>query len=558
MKTKLFLTALMALFAYVTTQAQRDKVYVNPIQSQVNLSSNNAKRLTTSIMTGLSKAKHIVVVRGETQKSTDELIAEGYALALNPVVVLAKVEQDEELLSNKKKDSYTAKIEVAFQEVSLRTGNKGTYNYSGSGNDKDPQMAYYKAAESFIESALDLADETLVIGGDILDVEKQNDDEEAKLVRVGIGANEGIRSDMMFDVYKVDQTGDSMFVKALQGQGTKIGKARCEQVLSATESLLKVYGSKDGDVAVFDALQNMDGTYSLVVVSRAKSSWGKMGKNITDALSAKKERGSYYEPDLNRKSKLRVGLLGCESGNSNVSSSDVKVLLDNAVKGLEEVTTISFVPKIFGSVEAAKQAGLDGLLDISFDNKKEGTEQTKEGKTKYTLNVAISVAGINAQTGEWIEMRPYEQPWSAEKRDNLLTEAINALSKDIKKFAEDVFPVAGLVVDANEIKKDKVKSANINIGSNVGVRKNMMFDIYVQYKDGGADSRFQLGTGKVKDDPEAESAVVDIKGKKDGDKRMYELLQNKDENVEIVVISRAHIDRVDTMLNGLNKLGKLF
>lgn len=556
MKTKIMLFALVALFACVTSQAQKYKLYVNPVKSQVNFSTNNSRRLTTSIMTGLSKAKHVVVVRGETQKSNEALKAEGYMMVLNPVVVSASVAQDEELLSSKKKDTYTAKIEVAFQEVSLITDANATVNYSGSGNDKDPQMAYYKAAESFIESALDLADETLVIGGDILDVEKQNDDKEAKLVRVGIGGSEGIRSDMMFDVYKVNQTGDAMYLKALKGEGTKIGKARCEQVLSATEALLKVYGSKDGDVAVFDALQNMDGTYSIVVVSRAKSSWGKMGKGITDALSAKKERGSYYEPDLSRTSKLKVGLLGCEAGNSNVSSSDVKVLLNKAVEGLEKVTTISFDPTIYGTIEAAKKAGLDGVIDISFDNKEEGTEKTKDGKTRYTLNVAISVAGINAQTGEWIEMRPYEQPWSDDKKDEMLTKAIDGLSDDVKKFAEDVFPVAGLVVDANEIKKDKVKSANINIGSNVGVRKNMMFDIYVQYKDGGADSRFQLGTGKVKGDPAADSAVINVKGKQDGDKRMYELLQNKDENLEIVVISRAHIDRVDQFLGGFGKLLK--
>lgn len=554
------LTIAFLLCCCISAQAQRGRLYVNPIQARIDVDNNTSKRIQRSVLLGLSRAKHVVVTHGSVAKDNATLQAEGYDFALTPVIVKASVEQDTELLSDKKKDSYTASQEVSFVLTVLASGRQTASPYTTSASDKYSQMASYKAAEKFTEGAIDFVDEKLVLTGTILEVVSlDSKDKEAKQVRVDIGSSDGIRKGMMFDVYKAAGDKDAAEAAALQGNATLLGKARCEQIVNANESYLKVYGSKDGDMAVLEALQNMvdDTSYNIVVVSRAIGEWGKVGKGIADAVTAKKERGNYYEPDFSRVAKLRVGLMGCTSGNSNVSSSDVELLLKNAVKALGKVTTIDFTSTAYSSVEQAQAAGLDGLIDISFDNKEEGTERTKDGKTNYTVNVAISLAGINVHTGEWLEMRSYEQPYSGEDRSSLLTKSVEGLADDIKKFAEDVYPVAGTIVEITEIKKNKAKKASINIGSNVGVRKNMMFDIYEQTLDGDAESRILLGTGKVSGDPAADSAIINVKGSNDGDSRLLELIQNQDGTIEAVIISRAHIDRLGTMLDNLGGLGKL-
>lgn len=241
----------------------------------------------------------------------------------------------------------------------------------------------------------------------------------------------------------------------------------------------------------------------------------------------------------------------------------LELLASETVEGLSKVTTIDFVKQLHPTLEAAQKAGLDGLINITFDKLDQTTSKTKEGKTKYESHAYISIEGINVHDGSWIEMTDADQPHSSmENAAEAVKKAVDAMDDHIKKFAEDVFPVAGKVMEIKEAKdyvdkkskkkkaeednaqpakqRGSVKVASISIGSNVGVRKNMMFDIYKQIKGVGADSRVFLGTGKVSENPSATEAVIKIKGSKKGDEVIYDILKNAtDDSIEIIVISRA-------------------
>ena len=90
-------------------------------------------------------------------------------------------------------------------------------------------------------------------------------------------------------------------------------------------------------------------------------------------------------------------------------------------------------------------------------------------------------------------------------------------------------------------KKQEVKEASIDIGTYAGVKKGMLFDIYEQRKEGDDDSRFLIGAGKVKGDGlDTKEAVISIKGKNDGDKRLFDLIKHMDEGTEIILVSKAN------------------
>lgn len=555
MRAREFLLTAFAALVAMSANAQVEKVYMNPVQSAVSMDSNKKNRLQTKLIMGMSKAHTLKTTKGQTLTANGKLASDGYKYALNVNVTEASHKQDEELFSSKKKDTYTATVKMNVALVDVTNGKEVASSlFECSASNKDINTAYYKAFNTVDEDIIDFIDNSLPVTAEMIEIYESNvdkEDAEAKAVKVNKGAAAGVRRDMMFTVYK-----------EVNGDRQEIGKARCEQVLSADESLLKVYGKEDGDKTVAELFKNMDGSFNVVFVSRSKKLWGKLGSSLTKVFK-KDERTNYYEPDLDRQAKLKVGLMGINAANSSVTKEALELLASETVEGLSKVTTIDFVKQLHPTLEAAQKAGLDGLINITFDKLDQTTSKTKEGKTKYESHAYISIEGINVHDGSWIEMTDADQPHSSlENAAEAVKKAVDAMDDHIKKFAEDVFPVAGKVMEIKEAKdyvdkkskkkkaeednaqpakqRGSVKVASISIGSNVGVRKNMMFDIYKQIKGVGADSRVFLGTGKVSENPSATEAVIKIKGSKKGDEVIYDILKNAtDDSIEIIVISRA-------------------
>ena len=127
---------------------------------------------------------------------------------------------------------------------------------------------------------------------------------------------------------------------------------------------------------------------------------------------------------------------------------------------------------------------------------------------------------------------------------------------NLAKFFEDVFPVESKLETVTKFNKkgNDAKEASLSIGSNLGVKKNMKFDIYKQNLSVGEDSRENIGHGEIKKDPEQDSSILVIQ---DGGKEIATILQGDDPNVGIVVVSRGHIDKVGNVFKRFG-LGGLF
>lgn len=550
MKKSLLLA--MCLLVSLLVNAQKPKVYLQPISHSCDISTATYNRVQNAIVYGMSSARTIILTKGEKKLDDQTLKAQGYDMALQLTVTKCEVKREKPLLSKANtSDGKTnqASIELSVKATQLTSNVEAisATTLSGSASDDNSNdLALLKATYDFMSSSKQFVDNNIPIYALFVDgTEQSNEDNEVKKANITVGSARGVRKGLMFRVYKVDANNNV----------EELGKARAERVLSANETEVFIYGRKDGDKKVFDALQNSDGTTKIMLQSRAEGFFGVLGDQASQMFKGREEKGEIYQAELGRTAKLNVGLLKASASDNTASSTDVNNFQKAALEGINNCSTINVGDA--NDLATCQQKGYPVAVEMLLDHIDIQSSKTKEGKTEYTATIDASACAIDVNTGAWINMRLFQETGTNEDKEKAKESAFNLMKTDYRKFMEDVFPVAGLLTDDVEAKKEKVQSGWINIGSTLGVEKGMMFDIYKQLKDVGEDSREFLGTGKVTKEVEANRANIKIKGSNDGDKKIYNLLTNStDDNVQIVVVSRARIDRLEGVINGLGGLTK--
>lgn len=548
---KFFASVICAIILAVPALADVSKVYVNPMQNSAGANSVTVKRLYKKALLGLTKAKTISINSGNTL-TPGSADANNYDYILTLNLTNAEVTEAGTINnflgafsssnSNKKPD-WEGKLTTDVVIVNAKTGDQvfKTTLYP-TAVDKDKNVALFEATNNFDYDMTDMTDDAFRVTGEIVEATEVDKKNVVKKVRLQVGSKDGARKDQAYEIYKV--VGDNREL---------IGAAKCEQVLNADESILSVVGKKDADKKVSALIQNNDGSYTIEATSRSKNSFLHNNFQGLDKMFSKEGRPNYLDP-FGRTSKPKVAFLALEI-NDNAFSSQKDNFIASVIEGLSKVPGIELVKTIYPDVESARNAGIDALVDISIDKVISSTDKTTDGKTNYQTEVLYSVAGIDAVNNKWIDMKSFSGLGSStEGSAKANVDALSLMDSRIQKFCEDLFPIAALIVSPEEVKKDEVKKVRINVGTNMGVKKGMNFDIYEQRKEGGADARFLLGEGKAeKDGLEPDSAILKVKGKNHGDQKLYQLLQNADENTEIVLVSKATYDILDKGLNFLNK-----
>lgn len=551
MMKKILLTLVCILAMAVSAVAEVKTVYVNPIRNDAGVDAVIAKRLYKKALLGLTKAKTIAVSSGPSVITAGTPDATKYDFIMNltikeaPIVEAGTVGNLLGALSSSSQQQpdwegrLVTEIEVLHGPSALEAFK--TTRQPRSTN-KDKGMALFNATNNFDYDMTDLTDDAFRVWGTVgepFEVDKKNI---VKSVRVDIGSKNGARRNQMFEIFKV--TGD---------KEEPVGFGKCEQVLNDSESVISINGKKGADKVITELIQNRDGSYNIEVYSRSKNSFLHSNFQGLDKMFTNEGRSHYLDP-FGRSAKPTVAFLAVEVNDSKFASQ--KDNFQNAVvEGMENVPTINLVRTVYPTVEAAGQAGIDGLIEITVDKVFNTTGKTAEGKTKYETEILYTLAGIDVAGNRWIDMKSYHGLGdSDESYAKANADALTLLDGNVQKFSEDVFPVAAKVLYPEEIKNNSAKKVRVNVGTDMGLKKGMNFDIYEQRSDGGADSRILLGEGKVeKDGLTPGEAILKIKGKNKGDEKLATLLQNANDNIEIVAISKAGYDILDKGLNFFNR-----
>lgn len=539
---KIIIATFCAIFFAFMAAAEASKVYVNPLNNSANANSVIAKRLYKKALLGLTKAKTISIVSGDANLApgSDDAMNYDYIMTIDlSDATISEANSIGNLLgtlgSSKKDPDWEGKLTTNIFIVNAKTGTEVfKVTLAPRANNKDKDTALFNATNNFDYDMTDMTDDAFRISGEIVEATEVDKKNVVKKMRIQVGSKDGARKGQAFEVYKVAGT-------AMES----LGAAKCEQVLSADESILSFAGKKDADKRLSELIQNNDGSYTIEAVSRSKNSFVHSNFPGIDKMFSKEGRPDYMDP-FNRTSKPKVAFLAVEI-NDNAFSAQKNNFQQAVLKGLMNLPSIELVATIYPNVEAARNAGIDGLVDISIDKVTKSTNNTSDGKTQYQTEILYTVAGIDVANNKWIDMKSFSGlGTSTEGSAKADSDALTLMDNRVQKFCEDLFPIAAMIVNPEEVKKDEVKKVRINVGTDMGVKKGMAFDIYEQRKEGGAEARFLLGEGKAeKNGLEANSAILKVKGKNDGHKKLYQLLQNADENTEIVLISKASYSILD-------------
>lgn len=547
---KLFLILMCAVLSMSVDAAVRS-VYVNPLRNSGGANEVVAKRLYKKALLGLTKARTIATASGPDAMKPGSPEAQNYDYILTFNISEASTSEAASvgnLLgalggSKKTEKDWEGKLITDVVIYDAKSGEKVfETTLTPTGQDKDKATAIYKATNHFDTDVTDMTDDAFRISGEILEATEVDKKNIVKKVRVQVGSQDGARKDQLFEIYKV--TGD---------QYDPIGAAKCEQVLSGTEAVLSIKGKNNADKVISDLIQNGDGSYTILAISRSKSGFLHNNFQGLDKMFTNEGRPNYLDP-YNRVVKPKIAFFGVEV-NDPAFSSQKDAFQNKVLKGMDNVTTIDLVKKIYPDAQAAAKDGIDGLMEVTIDKLFEDKETTKEGKTKYNTEILFTVSGYDVANNKWIDMKTFHTTGSStESSAKAKEDALGLVDNYVQKYSEDLFPVAAEIIDVAEWKKDEVKKVKINVGTDMGVKKGMAFDIYVQKAEGGVDSRYLLGTGKVeKEGLSSTESILKVKGKNDGDKKLGELVKNMDEDTSIILVSKASYDILEKGLNFLNR-----
>lgn len=546
-----FLSILTCALLAVSASADVSTVYVNPMQNTAGADAVVAKRLYKKALLGLTKAKTISISSGSRNIVPGSADAAKYDYILTIDLTGATTSEAGTvsnllgaLSSSAQKDpDWEGKLTTDITILDAATGGEAfKTTLAPTAVNKDKALAIFNATNNFDYDVTDMTDDAFRVSGEIAEATEVDKKSIVKKVRAQIGSKNGARKNQAFELYKV--AGDNQEL---------IGYAKCEQVLNDNESILSINGKKDADKVISDLIQNGDGSYSIMAWSRSKSGFLHDNFQGFDKMFTNEGRPHYLDP-FNRTAKPRIAFLAVDI-NDNSFASQKENFQNTVVKGMEEVPTVEIVRTIYPSVEDARNAGIDGLIEITIDKVFNSTEKTKEGKTEYKTEILYTLAGIDVTGNKWIDMKSFSGFGSSlENAAKANADALSLVDNRVQKYSEDLFPVAASIISTEEVKKNSVKKVRIDVGTDMGAKKGMAFDIFEQRAEGGADSRFLLGEGKVeKDGLTANEAILKVKGKNNGDEKLYELLQNMDENTKVVLVSKASYDIMEKGLNFLNR-----
>lgn len=549
MKKLLFILA--CAFGAISASASVSTVYVNPIKNESGADAVIVKRLYKKALLGLTKAKTISVSSGANSVVPGSSDSQNYDYILSINLTDATITEAGTVgnllgvlgSSSKRDPDWEGKLTTDMIIVDAKTGTQVfKTTLAPTATNKDKNLAIFNATNNFDYDVTDMTDDAFRVSGEVVEATEVDKKNNVKKVRVQVGSKDGARKNQAFELYKV--VGDNQEL---------IGFAKCEQVLNEKESILSINGKKDADKVVSDLIQNGDGSYQIQAWSRSKSGFIHNNFQGLDKMFTNEGRPHYLDP-FNRTAKPRISFLALEINDNNFSSQ-TENFKKTVIAGMEKVPTIQFSSSFYPNVEQARSAGLDGLIEITIDKVFNTTEKTKDGKTNYKTEILYTLAGFDVVNNKWIDMKSFNGLGSSvESAAKANAGALSLMDNNVQKFSEDLFPVATSIIGPEEVKKNSVKKVRVDVGSDMGLKKGMVFDIFEQRAEGGADSRFLLGEGKVeKDGLTANEAILKVKGKNNGDEKLFELLQNSDENTKIVLVSKASYDILDKGLNFFNR-----
>ncbi len=124
---------------------------------------------------------------------------------------------------------------------------------------------------------------------------------------------------------------------------------------------------------------------------------------------------------------------------------------------------------------------------------------TKDGKTVYSCDVNYSISVTEVVTSTTAASKTFgHSSLNYETKEKAHSGTLTLVNSDIKEFLIDEFPIKGELIPMDyEIKKNKLTTCYIGIGSDIGVKKNDYFSVLFPTIRAGRAIYNKVGVVKV-------------------------------------------------------------
>jgi hypothetical protein len=183
---------------------------------------------------------------------------------------------------------------------------------------------------------------------------------------------------------------------------------------------------------------------------------------------------------------------------SNASNVACNNLRQEIMAGLTDTERLTIVDaSLVSDLPAAKNDRLVALGDMgiqyyiegtlnSIDTKK--TQSTSGGKTttQYEATINYTLTVIDVASGVIKATETYKDSYLVgATQDEAILKSIEYAKKRMKRFVDENFKVEAVIKALDEVDKKGVKSCYISVGSNLGIIKGQIFEVFSKIEIAG-------------------------------------------------------------------------
>ena len=174
------------------------------------------------------------------------------------------------------------------------------------------------------------------------------------------------------------------------------------------------------------------------------------------------------------------------------------------VRGITNTYRLDAIDGNLSESEAAQPGAMyvDATIDnISYTQKTTYYESTKRTHTYYMGQISVTLHFKDAKTDKVIispsfRLSEYDCSWM-ETAEKAVSNALNSLSRNVRSYLDQCYPLRANIVEGAREKKDKQKEVYIDLGNHNGVYEGLHFGVYLEKQVAGKIAERQIGKLKV-------------------------------------------------------------
>ncbi|MCD7898465.1 MAG: hypothetical protein LUH22_00895 [Bacteroides sp.] len=231
------------------------------------------------------------------------------------------------------------------------------------------------------------------------------------------------------------------------------------------------------------------------------------------------------------------------SYNTKIGTNWVTTLRNNVIEGIIRTGRLNVIDiNNLSGLSTVNEERLIQLRESNIDvlvkghyTALESNAKTRDGKTRYEVASTFTLTLVDTGTGAVIGTENFKNTYlSGETSTESITEALNEVVGDMKKFVDNNFKVEAVIKALDQVDPKKgAKTVYISIGSSAGIQVGQMFDVYQEIEIAGEKGTKLVGTAKAKEIISNALTLCTIS------KGGNEIKTAFEDGVKLIVVSRA-------------------